>query len=456
MTTSEFFERYQRVSPIELRACLASYATLTRPTQTGAPTLARMERLLTELGQPHKELRVIHVAGTSGKGSVTTLIARLLQTQGFKTGMTASPHVRDLRERLQIDGTMISAELLCVFLQKIFSHLTQWAKRGEQLPHYFELMTALALYWFHKEQVDYVVLETGIGGRFDASNSVRALNKICVFTPIDLDHQRLLGDTRAKIALEKAGIMSEEGLAWSAPQSEEVKEVLIQVATHKRVQMRFVELLEANNVEVSEKGTFFTEPSSLESIPRRRLNLFGVHQAQNAVLALAVLRGLAHRDQRSIDERSIDTCLDSLTLPARFERYALGKRSVIVDGAHNPHKFESLLETVLRIFPDEPLTLILGLSTVDHAFALAELFSRYSLQIVLADFQVGDQFTAYKLADVDVLATLFKERGCPVRIIKDLSLFLKDPVTQSSPGPLIISGSFYLASHTLSILDQIC
>ncbi len=456
MTSLEFFEQYKHVSPGELRACLASYAILTRPTQTGAPTLTRMERLLTELGRPEKALRVIHVAGTSGKGSVTTLIARLLQSQGFKTGMTISPHVRDFRERIQIDGAFIPEEVLCALLQTVFSRLFRWAKEEMEIPHYFELMTALALYWFEKESVDYVVLETGIGGRYDASNIVRTLNKISVFTPIDLDHQKILGDTCAKIALEKSGILVERGLAWSAPQRDEVQAVLMQAANQQQVHLRFVPTLREEDLEVSEKGTCFREISSPRPIRYLRLNLFGAHQAQNALLALTVLRGLALRDQWSIDERSIESCLATVVLPARFERFALGKRSVIIDGAHNPHKFESFLETVVRVFPNEPLTLVLGLSTTDHASALATLFTQYNLQIILADVQVGDEFLAYKLADTATLETLFKEKNLSVRVIKDLSLFLTDPVTQSSPGPLLISGSFYLASHALSILDQIC
>ena len=174
----------------------------------GQPGLARMQNLLAHLGSPEKDLPCIHIAGTNGKGSLAAMTASILTAAGYKTGLTISPYVVEFRERFQINGEMIPARTLAALAQKVLGAVDAIRREGGDPPVQFEAVTALALLWFAKENCDFVVLETGLGGRYDATNAVpRKL--VAAITRIGYDHQELLGDTLAEIAAEKAGIIRE-------------------------------------------------------------------------------------------------------------------------------------------------------------------------------------------------------------------------------------------------------
>ena len=169
----------------------------------GAPGLARMQNLMDYLGNPEKDLQCIHIAGTNGKGSLAAMTSSILTAAGYKTGLTISPYVVDFRERFQIDGEMIPPRTLANLAQKVLDAIDAIELEGGEIPVQFEAVTALALLWFAREKCDLVVLETGLGGRCDATNIVP--NKlVAAITKIGLDHTEILGDTLDKIAAEKA------------------------------------------------------------------------------------------------------------------------------------------------------------------------------------------------------------------------------------------------------------
>ena len=256
-------------------------------------------------------------------------------------------------------------------------------------------MTALAFLWFVEQKVEYTVIETGLGGRFDATNALRAKNKVAVFTPIDLDHQRLLGNTRAKIALEKSGMMVPGGMAWSAPQPDEVKKVLDEQANHQDVTLSYTQAVDPRTVRMTKKGTQFSYQNEKVQWRDLEMSVVGLHQAQNATLILDVVQAIAQRDGWTVSESSTRQALKETVLPGRFEIRSLGEQTIILDVAHNPQKIRSLLETVRVIFPKHHRT-HLGLRT-DHAEAEhrkeheAAFFygyrSRGSLRYRLADVQ---------------------------------------------------------------------
>ena len=174
----------------------------------GAPGLARMQNLMDYLGNPEKDLQCIHIAGTNGKGSLAAMTSSILTAAGYKPGLTISPYVVDFRERFQIDGEMIPPRTLANLAQKVLDAIDAIELEGGEIPVQFEAVTALALLWFAREKCDLVVLETGLGGRCDATNIVP--NKlVAAITKIGLDHTEILGDTLDKIAAEKAGIIKE-------------------------------------------------------------------------------------------------------------------------------------------------------------------------------------------------------------------------------------------------------
>ena len=187
----------------------------------GAPGLARMQNLMDHLGNPEKDLQCIHIAGTNGKGSLAAMTSSILIAAGYKTGLTISPYVVDFRERFQIDGEMIPPRTLASLAQKVLDAIDAIELEGGEIPVQFEAVTALALLWFAREKCDLVVLETGLGGRCDATNIVP--NKlVAAITKIGLDHTEILGDTLDKIAAEKAGIIKEGCAVVNYPETNTV------------------------------------------------------------------------------------------------------------------------------------------------------------------------------------------------------------------------------------------
>ena len=174
----------------------------------GVPGLARMQNLMDHLGNPEKELQCIHIAGTNGKGSLAAMTSSILTAAGYKTGLTISPYIVDFRERFQIDGEMIPPRTLASLAQKVLDAVDAIELEGGEIPVQFEAVTALALLWFAREKCDLVVLETGLGGRCDATNIVPH-KLVAAITKIGYDHTEILGDTLDKIAAEKAGIIKE-------------------------------------------------------------------------------------------------------------------------------------------------------------------------------------------------------------------------------------------------------
>lgn len=268
-------------------------------------------RLLREyLAHPAHGVKVIHVAGTNGKGSTCAMIDSVARACGRRSGLFTSPHLIDFRERIRVSGVEIPEEPCAAML----TELRAICERFDPHPTFFEITLALAMRWFRERECEIIVLETGMGGRLDATTAVPA--DVCVITPIGLDHMQWLGDTLAAIAAEKAGIFVEGKPAISAPQEPEAAAVLEMAANETRAPFEFV-----------------TEP--LLGYP---VALPGAHQRWNAALAVAAL----HRAGVPLREDTVRYGLSRVSWPGRFERILPG---VILDGAHNPHAAKVLAET---------------------------------------------------------------------------------------------------------------
>jgi len=295
------------------------------------PGLECMERLTGALlgaaaFQDARAPAFLHVAGTNGKGSVCAMADAVCRAAGFRTGLYTSPHLVTFRERIRLDGQMIPEADVAAGLSEIRTLTTGW----EQPPTFFEIVTALAFAWFHRRGVEVVVLETGMGGRLDATNVVRPA--VSAITPIGLDHQAWLGATEAEIAGEKAGIIKPGAPAVSAPQVPAAAAVLRRAAERAGTSLQFVE-----------------RPLD----PEWRVNLAGGHQRWNAALALAALAAAGLK----ISPEAIRTGLATVQWPGRFQR--LGERFVL-DGAHNPHAAERLAATWREEYGDARATVIFG------------------------------------------------------------------------------------------------
>jgi dihydrofolate synthase/folylpolyglutamate synthase len=315
--------------------------------------LDRMRLLMGELGDPHLRYPILHVAGTKGKGSVCALAASGLQAAGYRVGLYTSPHLIDYCERIRIDGQPISHAQLV--------DLVELAKPAvARIPELttFEITTALGLRHFADEHIDVAVIEVGLGGRLDATNVV--VPRVSVITSLSYDHMAVLGDTLAKIAAEKAGIIKPGVPVISAPQKDEALEVLKRIAGERQARFTLVGRdVTFRPLEHSLEGQSLRVVSSDQALTVR-IPLLGAHQVQNAATALAALWIL--RDQGlEIPDMALQAGFSRVEWPARFQ-VVRREPPVILDSAHNQDSFARLRQALDDYFPRRPIYLVFGAS----------------------------------------------------------------------------------------------
>lgn len=405
------------------------------PRLSGEPGLDRMKALLAALGDPQKRGRYVHIAGTNGKGSVAAFTANILQKAGFKTGLTISPYVLDFRERFQIDGQMIPPETL----ERLAAKVRAAAETLAETPVQFEAVTALALCWFDEEHCDVAVLETGLGGRFDATNAVEN-TLVAAITRIDLDHTELLGDTVEKIAAEKAGIVKPGCIAVTYPVQE--KEALQAIAAACIREKADLVAPEAEDIHLRRGGLFENrmEYGGYEV----NLALPGAHQACNAAMAIEIALAL-WRQGLDIPDEAILEGLEATRFPARIE--VLRRQPlVLLDGSHNPAGAAALAATLGgQKLPQKP------------AAVLGVLADKAAAEMLRA---LGDSFsTIYAVTpdcpramSADELARLASQElpEVPVYPCADLGQALDTAL--GLPQGAVVCGSLYLAAQARPML----
>ena len=310
--------------------------------------LDRMFALMESLSDPQKKYPIIHVAGTKGQGSTSALCASALRAAGYTVGLYTSPHLEDYCERIQVNGEPISHNELTGLVDEIKPHVAKIPMLTT-----FEITTALGFMAFAKRGVDAAVIEVGLGGRLDATNVVTP--RVSVITSLSMDHMAVLGDTLAKIAGEKAGIIKQGVSVVSSPQKPEALEVLERVARERDASLTLVGRdVPFEIVGSSLDGQSFIIHNSREAF---RIPLLGSHQLSNAATAYAALKASG----LSITDEAIQTGFSQVKWPARFE-VARREPPVIFDSAHNDDSFAKLRETLETYFPGRPVTLIFGAS----------------------------------------------------------------------------------------------
>ena len=321
-------------------------ALFKRTTQGIKPGLDVIDALLQALDNPHRRLAVVHVAGTNGKGSVCAMLESVLRASGFKTGLYTSPHLLDFSERFRIDGVPIPGKKLEGYIQALEKTADEVAaSTGLRPATFFEISTAIAFQYFADEAVDIAIVETGMGGRWDATNVVIPL--LSAITRIDIDHTNYLGGTIKEIAAEKAGIVKPGRPAVTAPQSAEVLEVLGAEVVEAAKMVSVARLAPPQRLKID-------TPS--RSLPPIDLPLPGECQRENCAVAVAALEILA--DMLDFDP-AYKKGLEAVEWPARFQRLE-SDPPVILDGAHNPAAARALAQTLREAYPRHQVGFILG------------------------------------------------------------------------------------------------
>ncbi len=334
------------------------------PERTG---LDRMRSLMRHLGNPHEGLKFIHVAGTNGKGSTSRIISLILEKAGYRTGLYTSPFIEVFEERIQVNSTYICHEALARLTERVKAAVPQVIAEGYFHPTEFEVVTAIMFLYFKEMDIDFGVIEVGLGGKNDATNVL--LPVLSVITSISFDHVEYLGDTIASIAGHKAGIIK-KAPSISAPQDPKAAEVLNKRAQGTGSSLTFISGEDIRYVGMDDRKQLVELNVQPWGTIKAHLNLLGKHQLENCLLAVTAVAGI----DCDVPYDAVVCALDEVVWPARMERF--GKSPcIILDGAHNPDGMRSLIESMDSYFKDVPRVVILGILKDKEARLMTETAS---------------------------------------------------------------------------------
>lgn len=410
--------------------------------------LERTYELLERVGRPDRQLKFVHVAGTNGKGSTCAMIESMLRAAGYTTGTYPSPYIEDFRERIQVNAEPIPPEALCELTETVKAE----ADKMEDHPSQFEIITAIGMLWFARNECDIVVLEVGLGGEFDSTNVIDA-PEAAVITNIGYDHTEYLGNTLAGIARTKCGIIKSGSDVVAYPNEAEVTDVIEAVCEEKGCRLDYADFARVEPLKSDITGQSFLWKS--KSLPDKtahmqaadpqettdartlmiKLPLIGTYQLRNAATALTAIEALRRRGW-DISDEAIVRGMASVSWPARFE--VLGTDPVfILDGGHNRQCAGAVAESLAKYFPEGGLTLIIGvLADKDYDAILDALLPYVSKCFCLTP-------DSDRALPAEELAKVIRSKGREAEPFGSA----EDAVKAASSGaaPVLAFGSLYLA-----------
>ncbi|OIO80825.1 hypothetical protein AUJ84_02470 [Candidatus Pacearchaeota archaeon CG1_02_32_132] len=391
--------------------------------------LEKITELMEALENPHKDFRSIHIAGTNGKGSTSSMISSILKESGLKTGLYLSPYVEKFNERIQINGEMISDEEL----ESLIVELKEVVDSNNIDVTFFEFITALAFMHFSRQKVDIAVVEVGMGGRLDATNVI--IPEFSVITNIGLDHEKWLGMTKLEIAGEKAGIIKPGVPCITAEIDEEITNYFHKICKENGSELIFVdEVISAESVESNLDFQRFKTSGLVDS--EFKTKLLGKHQIRNALLAIAVCR------QMDIGEGIIRNGLEKAIIRGRLE--VVSKNPLIIlDGAHNIAGMEVLVEFVKGI--GNRKALILGMSNDKPADEMSRMITPLFENIIVTEGR-------FKPMPAEELAEVVRNHNENIIVEKDVGRAIELAKKMAPEGTILVAGSLYLVSNVLAVL----
>lgn len=407
--------------------------------------LDEFDRFLTRLDRPHERLQTVVMAGTKGKGSTAAMVEAIARASGLKTGLYTSPHLCSIRERIRVNGRMIAEADFARLVAELQPHLEAAGMTGvRRFRTFFEILTAMALLHFQRQGVDLAVLEVGLGGRLDATNVATPL--VSVITPISLDHTEVLGDTIAKIAREKAGIIKPHGIAVVAPQRLEALGVMQEVCAAQGA--RFIDV--AAEVRWTPRayrwdGSVVDVESSRRAYPQLEVPLAGPHQLINAVTAIVAAEQLEDKGL-PISADGMIQGMKEVVWEGRLE--TVSRRPwIVLDGAHNRDSARCLREALSACFPHQRLVLVLGISANKNMVGIIEELAPLAAVTVATRALVPRAAAAQHVADL-------VGKWCPRTLVEeDPRQALSQAIAETRPDDLLlVTGSLYLVGDAKRLL----
>ncbi|MCR4316598.1 MAG: bifunctional folylpolyglutamate synthase/dihydrofolate synthase [Planctomycetes bacterium] len=408
--------------------------------------LSRVRDALAHLGNPQDSYKIAHVTGTKGKGSVCAYLASLLTASGMKTGLYTSPHVLGLRERIKLDGDEVDEPRFLGAMNDILPTLEKFAADGRALT-YFEILTALAFHWYRKEDVDYAVIEVGIGGKLDATNLVKP--SVTAITNVGLDHTKILGETVLEIARDKVGIIKPG----------------IPVVTAQAEESGVLEIIEAASIAAGARlyklGTDFSVRSELRAhcfeldlgpygVSKIELRNLGFHQGVNAATALLMFRLLAGRNPElaSTAEPLLLRALSETAVPGRIEILANGPPVLIADVCHNEPSSLALANTLRSEFPGRRVAFVVSVLKDKDVGGIFRNLAKVADSIIVT--KIADE----RAFDVETLIATAKAHFPASIAVEDQKLAVRRAI-DSGADIVVVCGSFYLVGALYEFLRTI-
>jgi len=404
-------------------------------------SLKHVEELLNRMDNPQLAAKTIHIAGTKGKGSISAMIAQVLSSSGYKTGLYTSPHFHTLRERISIDGSLISEAEFAAAMAEIKPFIESMRKDTafRQLT-YFEVLTALAFAYFKKKQVGFQVLEVGLGGRLDATNVAKPV--ICIIAPISLDHTQILGNSLEEIAREKAGIVKSGCWVVISPQPEEADSVIADICREKKAKVVQV----GKDITWHKIGGDLRHQSlvieSRTSKYQVSIPLLGDFQLENAATAVTALEILAS-EGFAISTADIAKGLAQVKWPGRLQ-ILQQHPTVLIDGAHNVASIKRLVDNIKGYFAHKRIFLVFGTSCDKDIPGIVNELVPLSSQVIVT------QASHSRAAPLPTLVTEFTKRGIVPETGKTVTEAISQALSLAGRTDLIcITGSLFVVAEAL-------
>ncbi len=403
-------------------------------------------KLLGLLGNPHLDMKYIHIGGTNGKGSTSAYIATTLKEAGYKVGLFTSPYLERFNERISINGVDIPDERLGEITGKVKEKIEIMLEKGYEHPTTFEIVTTIAFVYFKEENVDYVVLEVGLGGRSDSTNII-ANSLASVITTIDYDHVDILGDTLDKIAYEKAGIIKENGLVISYPQKEEAFNVLKEVSKDKNAAFIKCPMENIKIQELNEFGGIFDFKYNNQMFSEIKIKQLGEYQIYNASLALFTLLHLRDRELIEITDEEIRRGLEKTKWKGRLEVLRRNP-TFLIDGAHNLQGAKTLANSI-DMFKHNRLIMGLGILADKDVEHMVEVLAPLADEIIVTEVNMPRKMKAESLEEI------IGKYNPNTIIEKDREEAVNKAINMAKPDDLIVfAGSLYLIGEIRSIVTR--
>ncbi len=386
-------------------------------------TLDRMERLMDLFDNPQNKLKIIHVAGTSGKSSTSYYMASLLKNAGNSVGLTVSPHINEINERVQINLLPLSENDYCVELSNFLDKVNNSGIN----PSYFEVLVAFAFWLFRKKNVDYAVVEVGLGGLLDGTNVIDRNDKVCVITDIGLDHVEILGRTVSKIAIQKAGIIQKGNEVFMHQQDQSIMDSIKKICLEKKANFHECHFLK-------KKVGFLT--------------LLPLFQQRNFSLAMQAVDFVLNRDNKNgLKDKEIKNASKTI-IPGRMEQIQYKGDKIILDGAHNEQKIYALVASIKQKFPNKTITVLISFGDNKRNSTLGglRLLRQLGDKIIITSFSKGQDEIRMPI-DVHILAAEAKKVGFKNIVVEANAKRALELLSVSKTTIKLVTGSFYLLSQ---------